>query len=75
MSAITALLRDNPALLAMGALLAIGTVVFGSLGIGLSRSGASLRPIVFVGGMFALVVLPQLAYHLGVATGAAQHAE
>ncbi len=69
MNATTDLIRDNPALLAMVLLLAIGTLVFGTLGIVMSRSGASRRPIMFVGGMFALVVLPQFAYHLGVATG------
>ena len=70
MTAIAALVRDNPGLLAMLVLLAIGAIVFGSLTIVLSRSGASLRPIVFVGGMVTLVWLPQFAYHLGVATGA-----
>ncbi len=70
MSATTALLRENPGLLAMAVALAIGTLVFGTLGIIMARSGASLRPIAFVGGLFALVLLPQFAYHLGVATGA-----
>lgn len=69
MSTSAALLRENPGLLAMVVLLGIGIAVFGTFGIGMARSGASLRPIAFVGGMFALVLLPQLAYHLGVATG------
>lgn len=69
MSATTAMLRDNPGLLVMVILLAIGTLVFALLGVLMSRSGASLRPIFFVGGLFALVVLPQFAFHLGVATG------
>lgn len=70
MTAIAALVRDNPGLLAMFVLLVIGTLVLGSLAIVLWRSGASLRPIVFVGGMMTLVWLPQFAYHVGVATGA-----
>jgi hypothetical protein len=45
MNAIAALVRENPGLLAMLVLLAIGILVFGSLTIVLSRSGASLRPI------------------------------
>lgn len=64
------MLRDNPALLAMLVALAIGTLVFGLLGTVMARSGASLRPILFIGGMFALVLLPQLAFHLATATGA-----
>lgn len=70
MTAFTALVRDNPGLLAMLVLLAIGTIVVGSLAIALWRSGASLRPIIFVGGLLTLVWLPQFAYHLGVASGA-----
>jgi hypothetical protein len=70
MNATTVLLRENPGLLAMVMALAIGLVVFGVLGIGMSRSDTSLRPVAFVAGMFALVILPQFAYHLGVATGA-----
>lgn len=69
MSTTTALLRENPALLVMVVAAAIGTVVFVLLGAVMSRSGASLRPNLFVAGMFALVLLPQFAYHLGVATG------
>ena len=49
MTSATALIRENPGLLAMVALFAIGAIVFGSLGVGMSRSGVSLRPIVFVG--------------------------
>lgn len=70
MNATVALLRANPGLLTMVVGLAIGTVVCTAIAIMMARSGASLRPIVFVGGMFALVLLPQFAYHLGVATGA-----
>lgn len=65
-----ALVRDNPALLAMVMLVVIGAIVFGTLSFAMSRAGASPRPIAFVGGMFALVLLPQFAFHLGVATGA-----
>ncbi len=70
MTATAAMLRENPGLLVMLLLLAIGSIVFGSLAFMMSRSGTSLRPILFVGGMFALVLLPQLAFHLGIATGA-----
>jgi hypothetical protein len=65
----TTLLRENPGLFAMVMLLAIGTLVFVSFGIVMARSGASLRPVLFVAGLFALVLLPQFAFHLGTATG------
>lgn len=70
MSTTLALLRENPGLLAMTVALVIGAVVFGTLSLSMASSGASLRPILFVGGLFLLVLLPQFAYHLGVATGA-----
>lgn len=54
----------------MVAAVSIGTVVLGTLGAITTRSGAPARPILFVAGMFALVLLPQFAYHLAVATGA-----
>jgi hypothetical protein len=67
---LTTLLRENTGLLVMLILLAIGTIVIGTFAIAMTRAGVSLRPIVFVGGLFALVLLPQLAFHLGVATKA-----
>ncbi len=63
-------LRENPGLLAMLILLAIGAIVFGGFAIAMAGSGESMKPIVFVGGLFALVLLPQFAFHWGVATGA-----
>jgi hypothetical protein len=69
MKPLPGLLRANPGLLAMVALVAIGTLVFGTFAIAMAGSGESLRPIVFVGGMFALVVVPQFAFHLGIAIG------
>lgn len=70
MNAAAALFRDNPGLLVSVLLLAIGGIVVSAFTLFASRSGTSLRPILFVGGLFALVALPQFAYHLGVATGA-----
>ena len=70
MSTTIAVLFENPGLLAMTVALAIGAVVFGGLGLVMASSDASLRPIMFVGGLFLLVLLPQFAYHLGIATGA-----
>lgn len=70
MSATTNLLRDNPGLLTMVVLLAIGAIVLAVFAGIMARAGASMRPLVFVGGLVALVILPQFAYHLGVATGA-----
>jgi hypothetical protein len=70
MKSLLAMLRANTGLLAMVMLVAIGTLVFGTFAIAMSGSGESLRPIIFVGGMFALVVVPQFAFHLGIALGA-----
>ena len=63
MSTTIAVLFENPGLLAMTVALAIGAVVFGGLGLVMASSDASLRPIMFVGGLFLLVLLPQFAYH------------
>ncbi|HYW31065.1 MAG TPA: hypothetical protein VE869_06110 [Gemmatimonas sp.] len=62
-------LRANPALLAMGGLLLAGALVFGGFAILMARSGASTRPIIFVGGFFLLVVAPQALFHLSQAMG------
>jgi hypothetical protein len=70
LKSLLALLRANTGLLVMVMLVAIGTLVFGTFAIAMSGSGESMRPIIFVGGMFALVVVPQFAFHLGVALGA-----
>lgn len=64
------MLRANTGLLVSMMLLAIGGIVFGTFAIAMSGTGESLKPILFVGGIFALVLLPQLAFHLGVALGA-----
>lgn len=70
MKSFIALVRANPGLLVMLMLLGIGTIVFGSFAIGMAGSGLSMRPILFVGGLFAFVLLPQFAFHLGIALGA-----
>ena len=70
MKSVLALLRANTGLLVMVMLVGIGVIVFGTFAFALSGSGESPRPVMFVAGMFALVVLPQFAFHLGVALGA-----
>jgi hypothetical protein len=62
------LIRSSPGLLATALLAIIATVVLGALSLGMSRGGMSVRPILFLACLFALVILPQLAYHAGVAT-------
>lgn len=61
------ILLHNPGLLAGCLLLAIGSFVFGLLGWAMYRSSASLRPIVFVAGFFAIVGVPQFIGHLAMA--------
>ncbi|MFZ5548184.1 MAG: hypothetical protein ACOZJX_05775 [Pseudomonadota bacterium] len=63
----TSLLAANPGLMVVLALLAGGTLVFSLLAFIMHRSGASLRPIAFVAGFFAIVLLPQVAGHLALA--------
>lgn len=61
--------RANPGAMIITMLLGMGTLVFGLLGVMMMRSGASLRPIIFIAGFFAIVVLPQAAMHYGQAFG------
>lgn len=61
------MLAANPGLVIVLALLAGGTLVFTLLAFIMHRSGASLRPIIFVAGFYAIVVLPQVVGHLALA--------
>lgn len=57
------LLRSNLGLLVSIGLLASGALVCTILGLLMARSGASLRPIYWFGGFFALIVGPQVLGH------------
>lgn len=61
-------LTHNPGLMVALGLLAMGALVCGLLALPMWRAGVSLKPIVFFGGFFAIVVLPQVAGHLALAT-------
>ena len=64
------LLRTNPGLAISFALLGGGALVCMLVGFFMARGGASLRPIYWFAGFFALVVLPQCIGHLWMATKA-----
>src|SRR5687767_7673243 len=57
------LIRTNPGLLISLVLLAGGAFVSILIGLLMARSGASLRPIYWFAGFFALVVFPQVIGH------------
>lgn len=61
--------RANPGAMAITMLLGMGTLVFGLVSVLMLRSGVSLRPIVFVAGFFAIILLPQAAMQFGQAVG------
>jgi hypothetical protein len=61
------ILKQNTGLLVMTALLLGGLLVSGLFALLMSRSGASLRPILFFLVFFLLVVLPQAIGHLAMA--------
>ena len=61
--------RANPRVLVVTSRLVLGALVFGLVALGMMRSRASLRPIVFVAGIFAIVVSPQALYHFRQALG------
>lgn len=64
------LIRINPGILIGLVLLCGCALVCGFLGLLMMRSGASLRPIYWFAGFFAIVVLPQLAWHIRVGVNA-----
>ena len=61
------LLRSNPGLAISFVLLGGGALASTLVGFIMARSGASLRPIYWFAGFFALVVVPQLIGHFYVA--------
>lgn len=66
-------LRMQPGVLIALGLLVGGAVVCALLGLIMARSGASLRPVYWFAGFFALVVLPQLIGQLWFSRGTASH--
>lgn len=69
MSNTIALFRANPGLAIIGALIVMASLVFGLVAVLMMRSGASLRPIAFIAGLFAIVVMPQGLFHASQAFG------
>ncbi|MEO7997292.1 MAG: hypothetical protein ABI852_07595, partial [Gemmatimonadaceae bacterium] len=69
MSNLLQFFRANTGALVVTMLLLIGGFVFSVVAFMMSRSGASLRPIVFVAGFFFIVVGPQALFHYGQAFG------
>lgn len=57
-------LRANPAVMISLVALAIVVVVFTVLAVVMTRAGASLRPLVFVGVLLGIIGGPQLLFHL-----------
>jgi len=58
------LIRTNPGVL-VGLILLVGcALILGIVGTIMARSGASVRPILWFAGFFAMIVVPQLAWHL-----------
>ncbi len=57
------IIRSDTGLLISLALLAGGAVVCSLLGLLMARGGASLRPIAWFAGLFALIVVPQFIGH------------
>lgn len=64
------LLRNSPGLLAWVGIFVIATFVFGIIGIMMSRSGTSLRPVYWMAGFLLLVGAPQFLAHLAFAIAA-----
>lgn len=69
MSNIIPFFRTHTGAFIITLLLVMGGFVFGLIALMMSRSGASLRPIAFVGGFFLIVVGPQAVFHYTEALG------
>lgn len=69
MSNIAAFFRANTGALVVTMLLTIGTIVFSFVALLMSRSGTSLRPIIFVAGFFLIILAPQAVWHYSQAFG------
>lgn len=69
MSNIAAFFRANTGALVVTMLLTMGTIVFGSVALLMSRSGTSLKPIIFVAGFFLIILAPQAVWHYSQAFG------
>ncbi|MHB1329062.1 MAG: hypothetical protein ACYC2K_12770 [Gemmatimonadales bacterium] len=63
------LLRTNPAVMIPLLALLLVTLVFTVLAVLMTRAGASLRPLVFMGVFFGIVGGPQLLFHLAQGLG------
>lgn len=64
-----AFLRANPGLMIATSLGLAAILVLSLIGGIMARAGASLRPIVFFGGFFAIILVPQVLFHAGQAFG------
>jgi hypothetical protein len=64
------LLRSNPGIIISVALLAACLIVCVLVGLLMARGGASLRPVYWLAGFFALVIVPQIVGHFWMAATA-----
>ncbi len=69
MSTAIGFLRANPGLLVTTGLALAMAAVLSLVAFLMARAGSSLRPIVFLGGFMAIVVLPQVLFHAAQAFG------
>lgn len=61
--------RDNPALIALGAIVAIASLLGVIFTVAFVRAGLSLRPLVFIGVFFALILGPQIVGQILMKSG------
>lgn len=69
MTDITQFFRANPGAAIITALILMATFVLSLVGFMMSKSGVSMRPIAFIAGFFAIVIIPQALGHYGQAFG------
>lgn len=69
MTEITQFFRANPGAAIITALILMATFVLSIIAFMMSRSGVSMRPIAFLAGFFAIVIIPQALGHYGQAFG------
>ncbi len=70
MNSLTSILRTNPGIIVSLTLMVGGAFVCGLVGLMMLRAGASLRPICWFAGFFALIVVPQFVVHVFIAANA-----
>lgn len=64
-------LRTHPMLLGLGVFVVISGILLTTLALVLNRTGMSLRPVVFLGVFFTIIVGPQIVFHVLRAKGIA----